>query len=326
MNSSSGTIVMALRFQGGAWQVGGGGERPGLQESFTAMGTALMRAAHTRLDPEPLIADPWGDRLVPESVRATIRDGAVARAMAEGRTGQTPDALLDAALVSGSAFTNVILRTRYCEDALGSAVARGTRQYLIIGAGFDSFALRPPASAQDVAVFEIDRPATQALKRRRIAECGLAEPTSLHFVAADLAKDSLDRCLAGSAYRPDLPALFSWLGVTMFLTREACLATLQVIARCSAKGSQLVFTYFDEQIYRTPTDRFRNMQAYVNSVGEPFRSGFDPRTLEEDLAAVGLGLIEDLTETQLLERYQCTGHKSMIPLEHSHIALARVQR
>ncbi len=295
------------------------------QVSSTAIGTALIRAAHTRLDPDPLIDDSWADCLVPEFARAAYRDLAVAKLAADsGARTMAPDAALDAMLLAGSGFTNVIMRARYTEDALRESVWRGTRQYVIIGAGFDSFALRRPAFAEEVAVFEIDRPATQALKRRRIGECGESIPESLHFIAADLSKEHLGATLSRSAYRSDLPAFFSWMGVTMFLTREANLATLRAIAECSAAGSELVFTYLDNQIFLSSSERFRKMQESVRSVGEPFQSGFDPGRLAEDLRHAGFELIEDLAEAELVERYARTGKDFMVPMEHSHIALARV--
>src|ERR1700734_2445640 len=114
-----------------------------LTASRTALATSLMRAAHTRLDPHPLIDDPWGDRLVPESVRGVMAD---------------------AALLQSPAYSNVITRTRYAEDALQNAVEGGATQYVLIGAGFDSFALRRPSFAAALQIFEIDFPSTQALK------------------------------------------------------------------------------------------------------------------------------------------------------------------
>ena len=332
--------VIELRYLGCVWRFGGVAEAsapgnslriitppPEVGASSTAIGTALMRAIHTRLDPEPLIDDPWADRLVPESARAAYRDAAIAKLASERgeQAPATPDAALDAMLLAGSGFTNVIVRARYTEDALRDSIARGTRQYVIVGAGFDSFALRAPSFAREVAVFEIDRPATQALKRRQIDQCGVSAPPSLHFIAADLGNDDLATTLARSAYRSDLPAFFSWLGVTMFLTRDANLETFRSIARCSAAGSELVFTYLDNRIFVSPSERFRKMQESVRSVGEPFRSGFDPERLAEDLREVGWDLIQDVVEAQLVERYSRSGRDFMVPMEHSHIALARVR-
>jgi methyltransferase (TIGR00027 family) len=291
-----------LRYLGVVWQLGGSAQpnattndRSGIvlpseaPVSSTAIGTALMRAAHSRADPDPLIDDVWADRLVPTFARAAYRDKAVEIKISQtgGRVTVAPEAALDAMLLSGSGFTNVIMRARYTEDALRDSVARGTRQYVIIGAGFDSFALRRPPFAAGVVVFEIDRPTTQGLKRRQIAQCEQSVPEFLHFIAADLATDDLAAALARGTFRSDLPALFSWLGVTMFLTREANLETLRSIASCSAPGSELVFTYLDDRIFLSPSERFLKMSESVRSVGEPFQSGFDPKRLAGDLRHVG---------------------------------------
>lgn len=294
--------------------------------SSSAMGTALMRAAHARLDPQPLIEDAWGERLVPEAALTAIREAATARARAEGRTLMLPpQTLLDSAIVGGSAFANVILRSRYCEDALRAAIGRGAQQYVIIGAGFDSFALRAPAYAAGVQVFEIDRAATQTLKRRRLAECGVPVPPHLHFVGADLSTESLDSSLGRSRFRPGAPTFFSWLGVTMFLSRPACLSTLEAVAASGGVGSELVFTYFDERIFEVRSERFRNMQAYLQSVGEPLCGSFAPAALRADLDAAGFDLLEDVADAELLARYGRAGDKTLVPLEHSRIALARVR-
>jgi O-methyltransferase involved in polyketide biosynthesis len=137
-----------------------------LTVSRTALATSLMRAAHTRLDPNPLIDDPWGDRLVPDSARDMIRVAALARMDAAARQAAmaAPDSIVDESLRRSRAYANVITRTRFAEDALQSAVLKGIRQYVLIGAGFDSFSLRRPAYAADLKIFEIDFPATQSLK------------------------------------------------------------------------------------------------------------------------------------------------------------------
>jgi len=323
-----------LHYLGHVWRIGSeaaiaddrtiGAKPPHLPVSSTAIGTALMRAVHSRLDEHPLIDDVLGERLIPEDGHAAYLHLAVTKLQSEGRNTPTPQAALDAMLREGSGFTNVIVRARFTEDALRNAIDRGITQYVIVGAGFDSFALRGPAFAAGVDIIEIDHPTTQAVKRQRIEQCALRVPPSLHFIAADLATDDLAMILAGSPFRSDRPGFFSWLGVTMFLTREENLKTLRAIASCSAPGSEIVFTYLDNRIFRSPSERFRKMRDSVQSVGEPFRSGFDPRCLAEDLRQVGLELIQDFTEAQLLERYSRQGGHSMVPLEYSQIALARV--
>lgn len=294
--------------------------------SMTAMGTALIRAAHGRLDPNPLIEDSWGDRLVPQAVRAAYRDLAMAKwdARARPHAGVAPEQILDEYLGAARTYASVVLRARYTEDALQACIAGGVRQYVIIGAGFDSFALRAPPYADGVPVFEIDLPAVQNLKRQCILDCGIAVPQSLHFVAADLAREALDAALVRTGFRSDRPAFFSWLGVTMFLTREANLATLEAVVRSAAPGSELVFTYLEEAAFRAGSESFRGLQESVQASGEPLRSGFDPDRLAEELHALGLELIEDRSEEQILARLSRNGSHRMTPLPFSRIARARV--
>ncbi len=273
-----------------------------LTASRTALATALIRALHTRTDPKPLIDDRWGDRLVPDSVRATMTDDALLRS---------------------PAFANVILRSRFTEDALQAAVRGGVRQYVLIGAGFDSFSLRRPSFAKDLKIFEIDHPATQQLKLERIAECGLKVPPSVHFIAADLSRQSVAAALSQSAYDPAVLTFFSWLGVTMYLTREANLATFRSVASCSPAGSLLAFTYIESSILQSQSAAFQELQARVSSMGEPFLSGFDPALLADDLRGCGLELVEDLTGQAIIDKYQRAGTRGFERHSSSHVALAR---
>jgi methyltransferase (TIGR00027 family) len=284
--------------------------------SRTALATSLMRAAHSRLDPNPLIDDPWGDRLVPEPVRELLRARAAAAI--------SPDATVDDYLVASPAYANVIMRTRYTEDALLAAVARGVRQYVLIGAGFDSFALRRPSFAADLDIFEIDHPATQALKTAQIARVGSSLPGSVHFIAADLSLRSVQESLSNSPFRADQPALFSWLGVTMYLTKEANFAALRSIASCGAPGSELAFTYIDVRVMTSTSEEYRELAQTVASMGEPFLCGFDPKTIAEELRACGLTLTEDLNNEQCAARYSRPDFNRGGPSRYSHIALARV--
>jgi methyltransferase (TIGR00027 family) len=278
--------------------------------SRTALVTALMRAAHTRLDPHPLIDDPWGDRLVPESVK---------RAMA------SPDEPLDELLRRSPSYGNVILRTRFAEDALQAAVSKGVSQYVLIGAGFDSFSLRRPAYSANLQIFEIDFPATQRLKKERIDACGMALPDSVHFIAADLSQESVAAALARSSFETKQLAFFSWLGVTMYLTREANLATLRSIASCSPTASEVVFTYLDEQVFQVQSESFRALEQRVAAIGEPFLSGFNPAELAANLGACGLDVVEDLSGSEAAARYDRSGEHGLGQSMFSHMALARVK-
>jgi methyltransferase (TIGR00027 family) len=277
------------------------------------MGTALMRAAHTRMDRPVLIEDSWGDRLILDEER----DAMLARA-----GGRDADALLRA----HPSYGTVIVRARYAEDLLADAVRRGVRQYVIIGAGMDSFALRRPGSPQDLEIFEVDHPSTQALKAGRLGRCGIPMPAGLHLVAADLSETRLDEALAGSSFHGDRPAFFSWLGVTSYLTREANLATLTAIATCALAGSELAFSYLDQRLLDADVapGRLQRARAQVASLGEPWVSGFDPDELGSVVRGTGLEIIENLGPEELAERY-CAGRTdSLSPSLGAHLAHARV--
>ena len=273
-----------------------------LVASTTSLATSRMRAIHTRRDPQPILLDPWGDRLVPAAVlvaslnrSAAQSSSATASDITSGNAEDSLAAITDDFLRASPAYTNVITRSRYTEDALGAALARGVRQYVLIGAGFDSYALRRPGQAKDLQVFEVDHPATQALKKQRIVECGITVEPGVHFVAADLSKEKLDAALSTSSFNRSAPTFFSWLGVTMYLARAANMAALQSIVDCSAPGSELVFSYIDQKMFQPEgagaAALFAELEQTVKSVGEPFISGFHPAELANDMRGLGLELL-----------------------------------
>ena len=295
---------------------------PSSQASRTALATALMRSIHSRTAPAPLLHDPWGERLVPDTVRTAFLERALARR--DATVSGAPETALDDAMRANAAYPDVILRSRYTEDALQDAVARGITQYVLIGAGFDSFVCRIPAWAQGLDIYEVDHPATQPLKRQRLAACGVPSSASVHFVEADLSTESLGAALARSPFNPAQPTFFSWLGVTVYLTREANLAALRDIATCAAPGSELVFTYIDEAALHAGPAAFQKLRSDVASVGEEFLSGFDPKTLAALLRGAELDLLEDIDGHTALARYDTAGRNGLQPAGAAHIAHARV--
>lgn len=289
-----------------------------------------MRAVHSRADPAPLLDDVWGDRLIPESVRAAFRQATLDQMDPDARPKAlaSPELLLNR-VRANAAYADVIVRARYTEDALQAAVARGIDQYVIIGAGFDSFACRRPAYARNLNIFEVDHPATQTFKRQRLKECGVPESDLLHFISADLSAEKLQTVLARSPFNSTRPTFFSWLGVTMYLTREANLATLRAISSCAPSASELVFTYVDQVVFDagyTGTESFRNLKSAVSSAGEAFLSGFDPDAIREQLLTVDLQLLEDLNGDQMVARYDQSGANGLHSNAAAHIAHARVLR
>lgn len=297
--------------------------------SRTALATSLMRALHSRHDPAPPLEDVWGDQLVPDTVRAALCQRVIdtTPTAARAKAAAAPAAMLEKSLRANAAYADVIIRARYAEDALEAAVARGFTQYVIIGAGFDSFAYRRPSWAEKLTIYEIDHPATQGMKRQRLAESAVDVSTGVEFIAADLSVETLGSALARSSFHTGRSTFFSWLGVTMYLTQEANLSALKAIAASSPEGSELVFNYVDQGIFdpsvRVP-EAFSKLKAEVSSAGEAFVSGFDPETIADQLRLAGLVLLEDLNGDQAVARYDAFGVNSLRSNAASHIVHARV--
>ncbi len=133
------------------------------------------------------------------------------------------------------------VRSRLAEDALAQVVAAGVQQYVVLGAGLDTFAYRNPHPA--LRVFEVDHPATQAWKRQRLADAHIAVPEGVTFAAIDFAAEPLPPALCAAGLRDEEPSFFSWLGVTMYLEASKVLATLAAIAPFAANGGGVVFDY-----------------------------------------------------------------------------------
>ncbi|KUM24933.1 methyltransferase [Mesorhizobium loti] len=195
----------------------------------------------------------------------------------------------------------VAARARLAEDWLAAAVRRGVRQVVVLGAGLDTFSLRNPYP--DLAVFEVDHPATQAWKRQRIAEAGLVEPAGTAFVPVNFERQRLSEELALAGLKLTKASFFMWLGVVPYLTREAIFSTLSYIA--AIPGSEVVFDYSEPAKNRDVAGQaaLAFYAARVASVGEPWISFFDPRALAESLNDLGFDEIEDIKSGAIAARF-----------------------
>jgi methyltransferase (TIGR00027 family) len=215
-------------------------------------------------------------------------------------------------------------RSRFCEDCLEGAILQGVTQYVILGAGFDTFAYRRPDLADRLTVFEVDHPATQALKRQRLAALPRKFPSNLRLVPVDFDRDDLAQALAGASYDPGKPAFFSWLGVTYYLSRATVFTTLDKLAGMSAPGSAIVFDYFDTDAFNPEraSRRMQIMHSIVRQVGEPMKAGFAPQKLSVELESTGWQLEENLSPEQIEARYFAGRSDGYHAFEHVHFAKA----
>ncbi|MGE3179245.1 MAG: class I SAM-dependent methyltransferase [Vicinamibacterales bacterium] len=257
--------------------------------SRIALANAYLRAAHQLIDPEPrLLDDPVAVPLLgpaaPEQIQA-----ATARY-------RSPEAL--------ALRSHVMLRTRYTEDRLARAVERGCRQYLVLGAGFETFAYRQPAWASALSIVEVDAPAAQEVKRRMLAALGLADPPNLRFADIDLGREPLKAGLARHHIPTDTPTFVSWLGLSMYLEQPAVDEILRTVAACPA-GSELVMTFawplgsgLDQDGSAGSTPASRSARA-----GEPWVTFFMPPALEQYLRDLGFSRVRFLTPAEADEQY-----------------------
>src|SRR5580765_5541549 len=242
------------------------------QPSRTAMRVATRRAAHQLLDRPLVLDDPVALAIIgPEAAAKVIHEPLPYR----GRAGRSLRAFL-------------VARSRFAEDELARAIARGTMQYVILGAGLDTFAYRNPHAHAGLRVFEVDYPATQAWKRRKLAAGAIAIPASLTFAPVDFERQTLAAGLASAGFDATRPAFFSWLGVSMYLTDAAVQSTLEFVASLPPGGG-VVFDYVVPRASLNWLERwvFDRMSRRVAAAGEPFHTFLDPAALSARLTGLG---------------------------------------
>jgi methyltransferase (TIGR00027 family) len=255
--------------------------------SKTAFSVARRRAAHQILDSQPLVlSDPIA---VP-----ILGPGAAANITAEADTHNSQ---------FGRAMRSfVVARSRYAEEHLRTAVENGVTQYVVLGAGLDTFAYRNPYA--QLKVFEVDYPATQEWKRYLLAQVLIEIPPSLTFVPVDFEKQNLTDGLALTTFDFAKPAFFSWLGVTPYLTLDAFRATIHAIGSMP-EGSGVTFEYALDRSLLSFREKiaFDFIADRVAQAGEPFQLFFSPDDMREELRHAGFTRIEELTSSEINDRY-----------------------
>lgn len=278
--------------------------------SRTALGAAHLRAMHQAMDAAPhILEDPVAARLLGPELMAKLAKNPEELRQPESR-------FLRA---------HVVLRSRFAEDRLKEAVRRGVSQYVILGAGLDTFALRQPEWAAGLQIFEIDQPASQEFKRQRLAAAGLDLPANLHLVAIDFEREPLAQGLARGGVVPNRPTFFSWLGVTMYLSQEAIAAVLRTVAAYPA-GSEMVLTFSQPPLPpgQDPGEGRAALTQRVAEVGEPFVSHFTPREIAALLRDCGFRQPEFLTPEQSAARYFAQRPSDLLAPRRTAIVAARV--
>ena len=258
---------------------------PNQAASQTALGTAYLRAAHQMLDGEPkLLDDPVAITLLGPDASGRIQANAEAY--------RSP--------IAESLRAHVVLRSRFAEDRLAEAVSRGTTQYILLGAGLDTFAFRQPQWAHSLRILEVDHLQTQLLKRQLMNAADLTPPANVSYLHVDFERESLQEGLLRQGVALDEPTFFSWLGVTMYLREPAIDAVLRFVAGFPP-SSEIVLTFAQ------PPDEKADGSAWVAArtaaMNEPMVSFFTPAAMEIKLRRAGFSGIDFLSPKESEIRY-----------------------
>lgn len=254
----------------------------------TAFATAYARAYHQVADHPRILNDPVVARLV----GVTTEELSGVAEPTDGRPGSganyRPRRLFFAA------------RARFAEDRIGAGIANGVRQLVILGAGLDTFAYRNPYP--ELQAFEVDHPGTQAWKRRRLTEAGINLPENITFVPVDFETDRLATALEAAGFIRSDPAVFVWLGVVYYLTRDAVSATLEYIAG-QRQPTEVVFDYLQPGETEEERAQLEVREKRAAAAGEPWFSYFTPSDITEQLRGLGFTDIQDRSAAQLVDSY-----------------------
>lgn len=293
------------------------------QGSQTALMSAFARAWHSLNEETPIFCD--------RAARALFDDEEyehMIRLLLGGRAFLVPDAPEnDEAQCLRRIINEVIAptplcRAAFCEKSLAAAVQTGCTQYVILGAGLDTFAVRHGEFLLRGHVFEVDYPATQADKKRRLARAGWELPDNLHMVPMDFSRDSLHECLLKAGFDPSAKTFFSWLGVSYYLSAEQIDVLFDALSSLCSDGSTIVFDYAHQGFFEAKAHRVQCQLALAAAAREPMKSCFSAKELTFLLQRHGFLLYDDLSPRDIQSQLIGTRCPGMTAFEHIHCALA----
>ncbi len=263
------------------------------KRSRTSLGVSILRAVHQELDSgSKILADEVILRLLPPDMIRHIREN--------------PDRYSNVG--ARRLRSHVLLRSRYAEDCLAEAFQRGIRQYIILGAGLDTFAYRRPEWASELKIFELDHPASQLEKTEKLAYAGIGIPENLTFIPIDLESRSLSDALSGTSFHFDQPVFISWLGVMPYLYPETNDKILQFIASLPV-SSELVFTFAPKDNRGKP----HPLAAGAAALNEPWLTRINSDELWEKLIGFGFSQVSFLKSKEAEKRYYADSGNNLPP-------------
>jgi len=293
--------------------------------SMSALLTAFLRAEHARHEGPRVFDDHLAPRWFTDEEQGSFRTG-----LATSLPVWAPD-LLDRGLTDSEALQAIvqaqlvpISRHRFAEDEIARQIARGLEQLVVLGAGYDTLAMRNPEWLSGLRLFEVDHPATQQDKRERMARLGWELPPQVEFGPVDFSVDDLAIALRDRGFDPTRSSLFTWLGVTFYLSDDEVRATLRQVASLCRPGSPIVFDYLDAAALDPGRAgaAMQRLQGVMERIGEPFRAAYSADQLATVLASAGFEVVEDLGVREIRERFLGGQPERPTPFEHMRLVRA----
>lgn len=278
------------------------------ESSATSLVSAFTRAYHSKFDSAKIFDDFFANNLITESEFSNISKNMVNgiqffnKEIAIKFQDSPKDILKWITQVQLS--PTPLARAAYCEKVLFNELRLGANQYIILGAGLDTFCFRHPELIDLLDIFEVDFPATQASKLNRLKQANLEIPSNLHFVGMDFTKTFSYQSLIEAGYK-NKKTFFSLLGVSYYLTKEETSHLLSSLFKKLPAGSSIVFDYADETLFKEKglSNRVKNMLKMAASAGEPMKSCFTYDEMEKMLEKADLLIYEHLTPAMIDEQF-----------------------
>ncbi|EKN71060.1 O-methyltransferase [Neobacillus bataviensis LMG 21833] len=295
------------------------------KESLTALVSCFARGYHALNSSKPIFNDRTAHSLLRDEEKQLIgTNWANAISFFNPEKSESLKSLDEKLewVMNNQTVPQLVSRARYAEDSLMSAIERGVRQYVILGAGLDTFALRQKNLPEDFIIYEVDHPATQAFKINRLQEMGFAIPANVKFVPVDFKHGSLSEELKKSGYDAEQFAYFSLLGVVMYLEKPDFFNLLTAISEMSLNGSSFVFDYLDDTAFndQLASKKLIQMRQITATTGEPMITGFDPFELDRELQDCNMLLYENLSPANIEELYFTDRDDDLHAFDHFHFA------
>ncbi|UOQ84449.1 class I SAM-dependent methyltransferase [Gracilibacillus salinarum] len=277
------------------------------ESSLTSLISAFGRACHSKYDTPKIFDDFIAKDLITAEEFTDIRENMINGIsffnQEIGKKFQdNPDEILKW-ITQIQLSPTPLARSAYCENILLNEITLGVSQYVILGAGLDTFCFRHPALADSLDIVEVDYPATQEFKKERLAKAHYQIPDNLHFVSMDFTKEFSN--LIEDNLAPSKKTFFSLLGVTYYLSKEDIANLIHKLLAKVPSGSSIVFDYADDNLFKEKglSNRVQNMVQMASASGEPMKSCFAFSEMEKMLESAGLLIYEHLSPAAIQEKF-----------------------